>query len=272
MIIIFKKWGINSILLDNFITYEYNNVIQSDLSTKTILMIGRSHDKLKRLELGLFSMEYIIEENKEYKMTIISNITNKSNNLIYLVNNLNLENYIKFEGYSSTPEIFYKNSSLHFFPTKSESFGLVLSETKIYGIPNILVGLDYVSISKGGTFIVYDNKPEYIAKESLKILKDEKYKKEMSNEARKSMLKFQNKMLLIKWIKLIISLYNGYNYYINFKNKIKSLYEKESLKILNKQLEILKLENKQFKNITLKKFLNFSFLEQIEGKLKYKKY
>ena len=34
---LFKKWGINSILMTNFITHEFNYVSPSDLSTKTIL-------------------------------------------------------------------------------------------------------------------------------------------------------------------------------------------------------------------------------------------
>lgn len=48
-----KKWGINTIYMNNFLTYEYNKIIPSDLSTKKILMIGRASDKFKRFELEL---------------------------------------------------------------------------------------------------------------------------------------------------------------------------------------------------------------------------
>ena len=65
------------------------------------------------------------------------------------------------------PEKHFKDASLHIFPSLSESFGLILSETKIYGIPNILLGLDYLSISRGGTIIIYDDTAESISKESL---------------------------------------------------------------------------------------------------------
>ena len=70
---------------------------------------------------------------------------------------------IKFVGYTSTPEIYFKDASLHIFPTIAEAFPMVLSETKIYGIPNILVGIDYVSASKEGVVIVYDDNPKIIA-------------------------------------------------------------------------------------------------------------
>ena len=60
---IFRNWGINSILMDNFMTYDYYSITPSDLSSKTILMIGRGIDKLKRFDLGIKTMKYIIKEN-----------------------------------------------------------------------------------------------------------------------------------------------------------------------------------------------------------------
>jgi hypothetical protein len=44
--------------MNNFLTYDYNKVIQSDLTSKAILMIGRGNDKNKRFELGIFAMKY----------------------------------------------------------------------------------------------------------------------------------------------------------------------------------------------------------------------
>ena len=41
---IFKSWGIDSILMDNFVTYQFQNIRPSDLSSKTILMLGRAYD------------------------------------------------------------------------------------------------------------------------------------------------------------------------------------------------------------------------------------
>ena len=142
--------------MNNFIKFEYTNVIPSDLSEKEILMIGRSHDKFKRLDLGILSMEYINNEVPQYEMVVICNIT-INHNLKTISNTLNLGNTIKFIGYTSTPEIYNRNATLHIFPLISDSFGLIQSEAKIYGILSILVGLDYVSISKGGTYIIFDD-------------------------------------------------------------------------------------------------------------------
>jgi len=179
--------------MNNFITYEYYYTIPSDFSSQTILMIGRGNDIYKRFYLGVQAMEYIIKDIFICKMNIISNLS-YIDNLEYLVNNLNLEKNINFVGYESSPDKYFKNSNLHIFPSISESFGLVLTESKIFGIPNILIGLDYISNSKGGTIIIYDDTPESIAKESIKILKNNEYMKIMGIEARKSMRQFKNNL------------------------------------------------------------------------------
>ena len=215
---LFEKWGINSILMDNFMTYEYNSVIPSDLTKKNILMIGRANNLLKRFTIGIQAFNYIIRELPESELKIISNISSIFQ-IEFLTNNLNIQNNIKFVGFTLTPEIYFDDASLHIFPSITEGFPLVLSETKIYGIPNIILGIDYVAVSKGGTIIIYDDTPETLAKESIKILKTKNYRIKLGKNARKNMKKYNNNLLFRKWIKLIITIYHGKKYYEYLKKK-----------------------------------------------------
>ena len=210
-------------------------------------MIGRGNDKLKRFELGIKAMKYIIKEVPNCEMKVISQ---NIDDLKDLVKNLTLENNVDFVGYIPHPEIYFKNASLHIFPTVSESFGYVLSETKIYGIPNIMLGLDYVSISKGGTIIVYDESGKTIGKEAIKILNNKTYKKELGKEARKSMKVFDNKLLFKRWIKLILSIYNGEKYYHLIREKDKKISSNDSFNILQNQIHLLKIRMEKYNNIT----------------------
>ena len=263
---LFKKWGIKSILMNNFMTYNFDSVVPSDLSSKIILMIGRASDRKKRFGLGIKAMKYIIKEIPESELKIISKLYG-IDNLKKLVNDLNLKRNIKFEGYTLNPEKYFKNASLHFFPTLCESFGLVLSEAKLYGLPTILMGLNYVSLSNGGTVIIYDDKPESLAKVAIKILKNNKYRKKLGKQARKSIKNFNNQYLLIKLIKLIISIYKGESHYENLRKHQKEISQKESLEILEIQVNLLKIRiPKIFKNITTELFENFTYIETLSGK------
>ena len=90
----------------------------------------------KRFHIGIEAMEYVRNEIPDSELIIISNLTGIEH-LPILVNNLDLGKNIKFNGYSSSPDIFFKNVSLNYFPSISEAFPMVLSEAKIYGIPCI---------------------------------------------------------------------------------------------------------------------------------------
>jgi glycosyltransferase involved in cell wall biosynthesis len=226
-------------------------------------MLGRASDELKRFDLGIKSMKYIIKEIPDCKMNILSTI-NKDDSLIKLVYELKLINFIQFLGYSSMPEIHFKNASLHIFPSISESFGMVLSETKIYGIPNILIGLDYLSISHGGTIIVYDDNPESIAKEAIKILNNYTYRQKLGKEARRSMLNFRNKLILKRWNQLILSIYNGDNYYQILRNKGPKVSENYSIELIKNQINLLKKRNNTFNNLTLQYLCNFTKMENLK--------
>ncbi len=61
--------------MGNFITYEFKSVIQTDLTSKIIIMLGRAKSKNKRFILGIQSMEYLVKEIPESELKIISNIT-----------------------------------------------------------------------------------------------------------------------------------------------------------------------------------------------------
>ena len=247
--------------MDNLITYDYEKITPSSLSSNLILILGRANDKIKRVDLGIKSMKYILKEIVDCEMKIISN-TRGIKKLKQLINRLNLENNVKFTGFTKTPEKFFNNASLHIFPSISEAFPMALCETKIYGIPSIITGIDYISISEGGVINVYDDKPETIAREAIKILKNTFYKKKLGKQARRSMRKFNNKLIVDKWIKLIVSVYKGGNYYQELINEEQRKYN--DIKYINqfkRNLKLLKKRKPIMKKISLKNILNFDFMK-----------
>ena len=253
---LFKKWGIKSILLDNPCTFEYDSIQPSNLAYNNIIMVGRANDPVKRYELGIKSMESIVKEIPSCKMYIISSI---NKNLQNLINNLKLQKSVLFTGYQEKIEIYLKNASLHILSSLSETYPMALSEAKIFGIPTIICGLDYLALAKGGTVIIYDDNPETIGKEAIKILKDDKYRKKLGREARNSMKNRKNKIIAKIWVKLLISIYKGDDKYYQKLSNDNKVTDEEANLILNNQLKILKKRNNRFKNITLEQFISYQF-------------
>ena len=229
---------------------------------KKILMLGRGNDVKKRFQKGILSMEYIIQEINNCELSIISDLK-YINNLVNLVNNLKLGKNIKFLGYISYPESYYPKYSLNLFPSITEAFPMVLTETKLYSIPSILLGLDYIILSKKGTVIIYDDSPESLSIEAIKLLTNYNLRQILGKEGRKSMKKYNNNLLLLKWNKLILSVFNGYNYFLELIKKDEKMPNKEIEIIINNQIKLLKRRKIKFNNITINKFENFSFLENL---------
>ena len=223
-------------------------------------MIGRGDFPGKRFEFGLIAMKYIIQEVPESQMYVISA---PYDNIKKNINDLNLENNVKITGHTINPEVYLQNASLHLFPSQSEAYPMVLTEVKIFGIPTILCGLDYLLLAKGGTVMVYDDNPETMAKEAIKILKDDDYRKKLGKEARESMKKHRNEIIFKKWIKLLLSVYNGIDeasfseLFNEYNNK---LTEKEADIILNNQLILLKKRIPCLSGITLEKLKSYSLI------------
>ena len=215
-------------------------------------MIGRGNDGIKRFDLGIKAMKQVVSEIPQSEMKIISSL-NKINNLFRLVKELNLENFVKFLGYSANPSIYYGNASIHLFPTLVEAFPNILSETKIYGIPN-----------NGGTVIIYDDSPLSLSKAIIKILNNKRYKKKLGRDARISMKRFKNHLILKRWIKIILSIYKGKENYQKLRNKDKKMKDRDAIKIIHNQLNLLKQREKKFINITLNDIINFTYMENLK--------
>ena len=249
--------------MSNLITYDYEKINPSSLSANIILMLGSASAKNKRFYLGIQSMKYIVQDIPDCEMKIISN-NSRVENLKILINLLNLQKNVKFTGYVKTPEIFFKNASIHIFPTISEGFPMALCETKIYGIPNIITGIDYISASKGGVISIYDDNPETIAKEAIKILKNKLYRKKLGRKARISMKKFNNQFIIEKWVKIILSVYKGDYYYQKLvSEEQKKFNTNQYINLLKKQIELLKFREPIFSNVSLNDILDFNFMKNL---------
>ena len=80
------------------------------------------------------------------------------------------------------------------------------------------------------------------------------------------MKQFNNDILLIKWVKLILSIYNNDSYYIKLREEDIKINQNEAIKIINNQIKLLKMRDKNFYNISVKEYENYTSMEKINLK------
>ena len=85
----------------------------------------------------------------------------------------------------------------------------------------------------------------------------------MGKEARESMRKFKNELTTKKWVKIILSIYNGDEYYNKIREEDEKLSEKDAKNILKNQVKLLKIRKKELENITIEQLTDFNFVEKI---------
>lgn len=122
----------------------------------------------KNHELIINALKYI----KNYKPEIYNNLiihftfdrnlnNNRNTVLINLINNLYLNDNIKFEGKMPFERVlsFYKSCDLMVFPSYIETFGLPLTEATSFGLPIFAADMDYarevIGYYKGVKFLNY---------------------------------------------------------------------------------------------------------------------
>jgi len=97
-------------------------------------------------------------------------------------------------------------------------------------------------------------------------MKDENYKKYLGKAARISMQKYNNQILYQKWVKLILSIYNGDLFYRKLKSQEKKINESELIRSLEIQIKLLKKRDNNFYTISINDFKNFSNLYKFQKK------
>ena len=122
--------------------------------------------------------------------------------------------------------------------------------------------MDYTVIAKYGTVIIYDDTPEAIAKEAIKILSNNTYRIQLGKDARESMKKYRNEIIIRKWINLIFAVHKGEKYYHILRQKKEKISELEAKAITERQLHLLKTRKPFFKNLTLDILLNYNQIEK----------
>ena len=179
--------------------------------------------------------------------------------LAKLIKSLKLEENVFFTGMQNKIEKYLQNASLHIFPSLFEAYPMVLSEAKIYGIPTILCGIDYIALVKGGTVVVYDDNPDTVAKEAIKILKDENYRKKLGAEARESIQKLNDNLLAKRWVKFLVSVYEEDDETYQELGK-SGITEEKAEDILKNQLKLLQRRIPRFQKKTLEQLKHYEFI------------
>ena len=260
----YKKLGFkNEIFIPNLYTFEPSEVINSNLTTKNIVILGRLNDLIKGVKYAIQAMFYIVKEVPDAMLYLVSS-DSRIQFLKNLTRDLNLTNNIIFKGNTYNLTELFCNSSVHMFTSLSEAFPMAMNEGKAHGVPIVGFDVPYSMPYQQGFIGVKLFDVEGLARETIKLLKDYDYRKRMGEAAKKSLDVVKNNETVELWGRLCDSLMDSNrDNYRKLQDEIEKKYynEEKARQHLEGQFNILL--NGDF-NLTCHHFDNFTDINYIK--------
>ena len=204
----YQQCGINAHYIPNqLFDIKKSDIDQIEPHKPTVLWCGRLDNTQKNYKEALKIFKIIIKENKNIECYIVGSGGLKDSiyvKLFIILNNL--KGKIIFIPYTKDIQSFYKRASVQLVTSSFESFGLVIAESKLYGIPLVIYELPVVELLKDGKGYVCIERHniQNAADAILKIINNKKYAEQLSTEARDSIKPFLNFDHVYEW-SLILS-------------------------------------------------------------------
>lgn len=198
--------GYQSITLYNPLRFKQNE--KSLLNNKKFIAVGRL-SKIKGFDRLIKNFKKFIRYNKEWTLDIIGD-GQERDNLINLVNELGLNDYIHIKHRTDNISEEYQNASVYCMTSRGEGMPMVILEAMESGLPIIayeLPCLKEILINNEGILIKQEDDDEY-CKAMLYLANDKKNREYFSQNAIKRALYFSVEITGKKWDNLLKTIVN----------------------------------------------------------------
>ncbi|OUO49302.1 hypothetical protein B5F76_14120 [Desulfovibrio sp. An276] len=143
---IWKEEGYKVAYLPN--TYLYNKKYKNLKKQKQVLMIGRFTD-FKQIELGILAFSLAYENHKDWKLCILGKGPEQKN-ISNIVKISGITANVKLIPWTSDPDRYFAEASIHLLPSYTEPFGLVIADAKVNNIPTVMFNLKSNKLVRDG--------------------------------------------------------------------------------------------------------------------------
>ena len=123
------------------------------------------------------------------------------------IKTLDISNKIYFKGYEPDLSKVFSDASLMLFPSKRESFGLVILEAFAYGVPVVAYstkfGVDDLIDNNENGYILKQNNINALAKKAIYLLKNPSIRDSFGDNGHKKVYNFTYDKVMLQWFNLV---------------------------------------------------------------------
>ncbi len=189
---------------------EYNPVNRSSLQSKSICSIGRLSPEKGYLDL-IDVVRLVFVKHPDWSLNIVGDGEEKES-IINKIKEYNLEKNITMLGYGNNEMIskILSDTSIFVMASIYESFGIVLLEAGMFGIPSVVfssaTGFSEIITNNRNGFLIKDRNKEEMANKICSLIEDEKLRASLGKDAYNNAKKYSYDNIKAKWLYFIGSL------------------------------------------------------------------
>ena len=186
----FRALGFHAVQVANPLTFQPAKVSCSSLSEKRAVWVGRLSPEKQYSEA--FEIARLVHEKlPEFTLHIVGKAeTNEQTaEIMSYVNEQKMSEYVLFDGYHEDVSEDYRKASVYLCTSAFEGFPMVLEEAKVFGLPIVSYEVSNLTLLRqpnSGVFVVPQGDRNAAAERIIRLLSDEKLRKKMGKQARKS--------------------------------------------------------------------------------------
>ncbi len=204
-----RKWGFNNIkVIKNTKTFESDTV--SSLNNKVALAVGRL-EKVKRFDLLIEIWQSVVKKAPDWQLKICGK-GSEYKYLDSLINKYKLRKSVIITNHFVDVKKELLNSSLLLMTSKFESFGNVLVEAKICGVPAIAFdvpnGPSEIIENEEDGYLINDGNTEEMLKRVLQLINNESKRKQMGKHSKLNEEKFDVVTIIKNYNEILLNLFS----------------------------------------------------------------
>ena len=213
---IFSKYAFVSnpdkfFIIPNMLSYpDYIDEKRIPEKKKHVLIVSRLDENQKKIKSALKIWKIVKKDERaaDWKLIIVGESSDKKFSEIYAAKN-HLQN-VDFEG-QREPKNYYLDSSIFMLTSKSEGWGLTLTEAQQFGCVPLAFDTyaslgDIITRGRGDGFVIPKGKLRLYADKIIGLMTDEKLRYSMAVNGIKSSARFAPDAVVDKWCELFKSL------------------------------------------------------------------